>query len=90
MAPCSLALTLPLIQSHVRVLETVCTFTRCLLATTWALVTMSPSSDTTNPEPLATATSRFEKIILERQRHVAESQPAASLKDKCVAETPTW
>lgn len=43
---------------------------------------MSPSSDTTNPEPLATANSRFEKIILEGQRweHVAELQPAASLK----------
>lgn len=44
------------------------TFTLCLLATTWALVTMSPSSDTTNPEPLATGTSRLENIILRRER----------------------
>lgn len=43
------------------------TLTLCLLATTWALVTMSPSSDTTKPEPLATANSRFEKIILSRE-----------------------
>lgn len=43
------------------------TFTLCLLATTWALVTMSPSSDTTNPEPLATGTSRLENIILRRE-----------------------
>lgn len=52
-----------------------CTFTRCLLATTWALVTMSPSSDTTNPEPLATATSRLENIILSRERKRREHVP---------------
>lgn len=46
--------------------------TRCLLATTWALVTMSPSSDTTNPEPLATATSLFENIILKGQKTFAQ------------------
>lgn len=53
-------------QKKTKTAPPACTLTRCLLATTWALVTMSPSSDTTKPEPLATATSRLEKAILSR------------------------
>lgn len=54
-------------NEKLRPLPTDRTLTLCLLATTWALVTISPSSDTTKPEPLATATSRFEKTVLSRE-----------------------
>lgn len=36
----------------------------CLLVRTWALVTIQPSSDTMNPEPLETGTSWFENANL--------------------------
>lgn len=68
----------------------------CLLERTWALVTIQPSSDTMNPEPLETGTSWFEnanlsektqqpiRLLSSSYRNIRESVPM-----KCLPKTPS-
>ena len=66
------------------------TWIRCWLVRTWALVTMSPSSDTMNPEALDTGTSSLPRGDLSQQDN-SISQGQANQGIRCNLEArETW